>query len=66
MHLTFTFKTEILQCWQKFVPIPNFSDHNLAIVNIYHPNVKGVEVKTMQKWCFMIVSQLEFGCEWQP
>ena len=46
MHPFFLlFLQKILQCWQKCVPIPNFSDHNLAIKKGHPPNLKGVQVK---------------------
>ena len=65
MHLFLLLLQKILPCWQNCVPIPNFSDQNLAIQKIYPPYLKGVQVKTTQKWCFPSLSQLEFGSEWQ-
>ena len=46
MHLFFkTFVTENTSMLAKCVPIPNFSDHNLAIEKGHPPNLKGVQVK---------------------
>ena len=60
MHLSFTFMIEII------VPMPNFSDHNLAIEKNYPPNLKGIQVQTTWKWCFLSPSLFEFGSEGQP
>ena len=45
MHLFLLLWQKILPCWKIFVPIPNFSDHNLAIEKGHPPNLKGVQVK---------------------
>ena len=56
---------KILQCWQKYMPIPNFSDHNLVIKKGHPPNLKGVQVKNA-KMVFLSPSRFKFGSEWRP